>query len=69
MDTKLQMVQNILVKAACPLLYLLDLFIKKSSKKEGMSKDEIGMAIQWCRDTYQLTQVAFSDKRERYFEE
>lgn len=34
-----------------------------------MSKDEIGMATQWCRDTCQLTQVAFSDIRERYFEE
>ena len=40
-DVKLQRIQNILGKATCPLLYLLDLFVEKSSKNEGMSKEEL----------------------------
>ena len=60
-DVKLQRIQNILGKATCSLLYLLDLFVEKSSKNEGMSKEEIKSTTQVCKDVYQLVQVTYSD--------
>jgi hypothetical protein len=60
-DVKLQRIQNILGKATCPLLYLLNLFVEKSSKNEGMSKEEIKSTTQLCKDIYQLVQVTYSD--------
>jgi hypothetical protein len=60
-DVKLQRIQNILGKATCPLLYLLDLFVEKSSKNEGMSKEEIKSTTRLCKDIYQLVQVTYSD--------
>jgi hypothetical protein len=60
-DVKLQRIQNILGKVTCPLLYLLDLFVEKSSKNEGMSKEEIKSTTQLCKDVYQLVQVTYSD--------
>ena len=60
-DVKLQRIQNILGKATCPLLYLIDVFVEKSSKNEGMSKEEIKSTTQLCKDVYQLVQVTYSD--------
>lgn len=60
-DVKLQRIQNLLGKATCPLLYLLDLFVAKSSKNEGMSKEEVKSTTQLCKDVYQLVQVNYSD--------
>ena len=60
-DVKLQRIQNILGKATCSLLYLLDLFVEKSSKNEGMSKEDIKSTTQLCKDVYQLVQVTYSD--------
>jgi hypothetical protein len=48
-------------KATCPLLYLIDVFVEKSSKNEGMSKEEIKSTTQLCIDVYQLVQVTYSD--------
>ena len=48
-------------KATCPLLCMLDLFVAKSSKNEGMSKEEIKSTTQLCKDVYQLVQVTYSD--------
>jgi hypothetical protein len=48
-------------KATCPLLYLLDPFVAKSSNNEGMSKEEIKSTTQLCKDVYQLVQVTYSD--------
>ena len=60
-DVKLQRIQNILGKATCPLLYMFDLFVAKSSKNEGMSKKEIKSTTQLCKAVYQLVQVTYSD--------
>jgi hypothetical protein len=60
-DVKLQRIQNILGKVTCPLLYLLNPFVEKSSKNEGMSKEEIKSTTQLCKDVYQLVQVTYSD--------
>ena len=61
MSSELQRIQNILGKSTCPLLYLLDLFVERSSKNEGMSKEEIKSTTQLCKDVYQLVQETYSD--------
>ncbi|VDI09337.1 Hypothetical predicted protein [Mytilus galloprovincialis] len=40
-DIKLQRLQNLLSKIDCPLMYMMDRFVDKSSKKEGMSREEL----------------------------
>ncbi|CAC5402911.1 unnamed protein product [Mytilus coruscus] len=40
-DVKLQRLQNLLSKTACPLMYMMDMFVDKSSKKEGMTREEL----------------------------
>ncbi|XP_076090325.1 uncharacterized protein LOC143062544 [Mytilus galloprovincialis] len=56
---KLQRLQNLLSKTACPLMYniVMDMFVDKSSKKEGMSREELQAYAVTCRDTYQLFQA------------
>ena len=61
-DVKLQRIQNLWGKATCPLLYLLELFVEKSSKNEGMLKEEIKSTTQLCKDVYQLVQVTYSEE-------
>ena len=60
-DVKLQRIQNLLAKAACPSLYLLDFFISKSTKQEGMTKQEVKSHMTTCNDTYQFLQATFTD--------
>ena len=60
-DIKLQRLQHLLSKAACPLLYMLDLFVQKSSKNEGLTKDELKSSASLCKDVFQMFQVTFSD--------
>ncbi|CAC5419005.1 recQ [Mytilus coruscus] len=50
---KLQRLQNLLSKTACPLMYMMDMFVDKSSKKEGMSREELQAYAVTCRDTPQ----------------
>ncbi|CAC5388615.1 unnamed protein product [Mytilus coruscus] len=59
-DVKLQRLQNLLSKTACPLIYMMDMFVDKSSKKEGMSREELQTYAVTCRDTYQLFQACYS---------
>ncbi|CAC5392551.1 unnamed protein product [Mytilus coruscus] len=56
-DVKLQKIQNLLGKAACPMLYLMDLFLSKSQTNDGLSREEVQSATQLCKDAYQMTQV------------
>ncbi|CAG2240322.1 unnamed protein product [Mytilus edulis] len=60
-DIKLQRLQNLLSKTACPLMYMMDMFVDKSSKKEGMSREELQAYAVTCRDTYQLFQACYSE--------
>ncbi|CAG2223797.1 unnamed protein product [Mytilus edulis] len=60
-DIKLQRLQNLLSKTACPLMYMMDMFVEKSSKKEGMSREELQAYAVTCRDTYQLFQACYSE--------
>ncbi|XP_052091631.1 uncharacterized protein LOC127728325 [Mytilus californianus] len=60
-DVKLQRLQNLLSKTACPLMYMMDMFVDKSSKKEGMSREELQAYAVTCRDTYQLFQACYSE--------
>ena len=60
-DVKLQRIQNLLSKTACPLICLMDMFVKKSSKHEGMTKNELQEYAVTCRDAYQLFQTVFSE--------
>ncbi|CAC5388607.1 unnamed protein product [Mytilus coruscus] len=60
-DVKLQRLQNLLSKTACPLMYMMNMFVDKSSKKEGMSREELQAYAVTCRDTYQLFQACYSE--------
>ncbi|CAC5364135.1 unnamed protein product [Mytilus coruscus] len=60
-DVKLQRLQNLLSKTACPLMYMMDMFVDKSSKKEGMSREELQAYTVTCRDTHQLFQACYSE--------
>ncbi|CAC5422082.1 unnamed protein product [Mytilus coruscus] len=60
-DVKLQKIQNLLGKAACPMLYLMDLFLSKSQTNDGLSREEVQSATQLCKDAYQMTQVTYAD--------
>ncbi|CAC5410278.1 unnamed protein product [Mytilus coruscus] len=60
-DVKLQRLQNLLSKTACPLMYMMDMFVDKSSKKEGMSREELQAYAVTCRDTYQLFHTCYSE--------
>ncbi|CAC5381269.1 unnamed protein product [Mytilus coruscus] len=48
-DVKLQKIQNLLGKAACPMLYLMDLFLSKSQTNDGLSREEVQSATQTLR--------------------
>ncbi|CAC5400579.1 unnamed protein product [Mytilus coruscus] len=60
-DVKLQKIQNLLGKAACPMLYSMDLFLSKSQTNDGLSREEVQSATQLCKDAYQMTQVTYAD--------
>ncbi|CAC5380315.1 unnamed protein product [Mytilus coruscus] len=60
-DVKLQKIQNLLGKAACPMLYLMDLFLSKLQTNDGLSREEVQSATQLCKDAYQMTQVTYAD--------
>ncbi|XP_076118225.1 uncharacterized protein LOC143085636 [Mytilus galloprovincialis] len=60
-DVKLQKIQNLLGKAACPMLYLMDMFLGKSQTNDGLTAEEVHSATQLCKDAYQMTQVTYAD--------
>ncbi|VDI36333.1 Hypothetical predicted protein [Mytilus galloprovincialis] len=60
-DVKLQKIQNLLGKAACPMLYLMDMFLGKSQTNDGLTTEEVHSATQLCKDAYQMTQVTYAD--------
>ncbi|CAC5417455.1 unnamed protein product [Mytilus coruscus] len=60
-DVKLQKIQNLLGKAVCPMLYLMDLFLSKSQTNDGLSREEVQPATQLCKDAYQMTQVTYAN--------
>ncbi|CAC5382053.1 unnamed protein product [Mytilus coruscus] len=47
-DVKLQKIQNLLGKKACPMLYLMDLFLSKSQTNDGLSRENTSY---WTENT------------------
>lgn len=60
-DVKLQRVQNLMAKAFCPLLYLLDTFLDATEKQRSLSKKEVVRCSNLCMDTYHFMKIAFTD--------
>lgn len=50
-----------MVKTAVPLLYLLDLLMKKSADNQPLTKSEVQSSTVWCTDVYQFLQVVYTD--------
>ncbi|CAG2191971.1 unnamed protein product [Mytilus edulis] len=53
-DLKLQHLQNLLSKAACPMMYMMDMFLQKSSNQQPITIQEVQSYTVTCKDTYQM---------------
>lgn len=60
-DLKLQHLQNLLSKAACPMMYMMDMFLEKSSNQQPITIQEVQSYTVTCKDTYQMLQASFSE--------
>ncbi|CAC5403252.1 unnamed protein product [Mytilus coruscus] len=60
-DVKLQHLQNLLSKAACPMMYMMDMFLEKSSNQQPITIQEVQSYTVTCKNTYQLLQAGFSE--------
>ncbi|CAG2213825.1 unnamed protein product [Mytilus edulis] len=60
-DLKLQHLQNLLSKAACPMMYMMDMFLQKSSNQQPITIQEVQSYTVTCKDTYQMLQASFSE--------
>lgn len=50
-----------MAKTAVPLLYLLDLLMKKSADNQTLPKSEVQSSTVGCTDVYQFLQVVYTD--------
>ncbi|CAG2244373.1 unnamed protein product [Mytilus edulis] len=60
-DLKLQHLKNLLSKAACPMMYMMDMFLQKSSNQQPITIQEVQSYTVTCKGYLQMLQASFSE--------